>query len=124
MKIRVYLACLIAKFQIPKFDKKLYHQSKLLPVANKFNKSRYESFSNNCAFLFLLTFLFFRWFLSRFISRDIGEVSNQLVSACYIIHLKMKVRLIAKHQSLISAIQLSDHFLSVFALAGLFQISL
>ena len=37
MKIRVYHAFLIARLQISKFNKKLYRQSKLLPVANKFS---------------------------------------------------------------------------------------
>ena len=37
--------------------KKLYRQSKLLPVANQFNKSRYESSFNDWAFSFLLTYL-------------------------------------------------------------------
>ena len=75
MKIRVYLAFLIARLQMSEFNKKLYRQSKLLPV----NKSRDKSSLNDCAVSFLLTFLgFFR------ISFDIGDVSNKLVTTCVI----------------------------------------
>ena len=80
MKIRVYHAFLITKLQISKFNKKLYRQSNLLPVANKFNKSRCKSSFNDCAFSCLFTFLVF--FLGFFpISFDIGDVSSQLVNA-------------------------------------------
>ena len=65
-KIRVYIAFLIARLQISKFSKKLYRQSKLLLVANKFNKSRYKSSLNDCAFSFPLTFLFFLLLLVSF----------------------------------------------------------
>ena len=79
MKICVHIAFLIARLQISKFNKKLYCQSKLLPVANKFNKSRYKSSLSDGAFLFLFFVGFFPvWF-------DIGDVSNQLVSACVIL---------------------------------------
>ena len=62
MKVRVYLAFLIAKLQISRFNMKLYRQCKLLFVANKFDKSRYESSLNDCAFSFLLTsFFVFFW---------------------------------------------------------------
>ena len=79
MKIRVYLAFLIARLQISKFNKKPYCQSKLLPVTNKFNKSRYKPSFNDCAFSFLLTFVVFVGFFP--VSFDIGDVSSQLVSA-------------------------------------------
>ena len=68
MKIHVYLAFLIARLQISKFNKKLHRQSKLLPVANKFNKIRYKSSFNDRAFSFMLAFLvFFCWFFARFV---------------------------------------------------------
>ena len=38
MKIRIYLAFLIARLQMLMFNKKLYRQCKLLPVANKFKE--------------------------------------------------------------------------------------
>ena len=59
MKIRVYLAFLIARLQILKFNKKPCRRSKLLFVANKFNESRYKSSFNDCAYSFLLAFLVF-----------------------------------------------------------------
>ena len=48
MKIRIYLAVLIARLEISKFIKKLYRQSKLLPVADKFNESRKILFERLC----------------------------------------------------------------------------
>ena len=79
MKICVYLAFLIARLQISKFNKKLYRQSKLLPVANKFNKIRHTPSLNDCAFSLLLTFLVSVGFFP--VSFDSGDGSSQLVSA-------------------------------------------
>ena len=61
----------------------LREDQSLRTVANKLNKSRYKSSLNNCAFLFLLTFLVFCWFFP--VLFDIGNVSNQLVSALVIL---------------------------------------
>ena len=114
MKIRVYGAFLITRPQISKFNKKLYRQSKLLPAANKFNKSRYKSSFNDCAFSFLLTFLVFLLVSFPFCLtwQCFKPVSER---ARYTAHLKMKMRLITMPWLLISAIQLINRFKCIFS---------
>ena len=74
------LPCIfIAILQISRLNKELCHQSKLLPVPSKINKSRYQSSLNDCAFSSLLTFLALSCFIP--VSFDIGDVSNNLMNA-------------------------------------------
>ena len=61
-----------------KSNNKLCCQPKLLPVANKINKSRHKSSLNDRVFSFLLTFLVFVGFFH--VSFDIGNGLSKLVS--------------------------------------------
>ena len=72
----------------------VYTDYKLLPVASNFHKRKYKSSLNDC-FLVSVNIPCLSLVSSPFPSFVIGDVSNKLVSVHYIIHLQMKVKLIA-----------------------------